>query len=154
MSQNRKLNLKVVRGEEIRLMHLVPNTWAEFQATLQEMYGTSEFQATYVDEEGDNITIANDLDLQELYKFYENKPSMKVFLKSKTLADDFEELRLEDLPVEKKKLQKKTLKWKRNTKGEGLKKPNLKAFVEEEMVLCQEEVRAFDGEAKALVEEE
>jgi PB1 domain/Ig-like domain from next to BRCA1 gene/UBA/TS-N domain len=96
MSLNRKISLKVVRNEEIRIMHVVPNTWTELQAALTEMYGTSEFQVTYIDEEGDNITIASDLDLREAYNYYQEKPSMKLYFKVKPVLEEFEELKIEE----------------------------------------------------------
>lgn len=98
MSLNQKINVKLVRGEEIRLMHVVPKTWSEFQEALKTMYGSSDFQVTYVDEESDRITIGNDLDLSEAYSFASSKPSLKLYLKPISLIDDFEELKLEDPP--------------------------------------------------------
>lgn len=100
MSLNQKINVKLVRGEEIRLMHVVPKTWTEFQEALKTMYGSSDFHVTYVDEESDRITIGNDLDLSEAYSFASSKPSLKLYLKPISLADDFEELKLEDQPKE------------------------------------------------------
>ena len=101
MSLNKKFTLKIVRGEEIRVLHVVPNTWTELQAALHSMYGTSDFQITYVDEESDHITVANDLDYSEALQFHSDRPSMKLFFKPRSLAEDFEELKLEE-PAEKK----------------------------------------------------
>ena len=99
MSLNQKITIKLVRGEEIRLMHVVPNTWTELQEALKTMYGSSDFHITYIDEESDNITIANDLDLSEALLFASTKPSLKLHLKPSTLIEDFEELKLEDPPT-------------------------------------------------------
>lgn len=101
MSLNRKITLKIVRGEEIRVMHLMPSTWAEMQESLNNMYGSSNFHITYLDEEGDHITIGNDMDLEEAYNFYSGKPSMKLYLKPKNVPEEYEELKTED-PNEKK----------------------------------------------------
>ena len=83
MSLNKKFTLKIVRGEEIRALHIVPNTWTELQAALTTMYGTSDFQLTYVDEESDHITVANDLDYSEAVHFHGDKPSMRLYFKAR-----------------------------------------------------------------------
>ena len=101
MSLNRKITMKIVRGEEIRMLHQVPNTWTEFQAALIQMYGNSEFQVTYIDEESDYITVASNLDYQEALSFHSEKPSIKLFYKAKSLAEDFEELKIEENPEKK-----------------------------------------------------
>lgn len=96
MSQQKKFALKIVRGEEIRLMHLMPSTWAELQASLKHMYGTSDFHIIYIDEEGDRITISSDMDLSEAYRNYNTKPSMKLYIKPRNIIEEFEELKIED----------------------------------------------------------
>lgn len=96
MSLNQKITVKLVRGEEIRLMHVVPKTWTEFQEALKTMYGSSDFHITYIDEESDRITVASDLDLAEALLFASSKPSLKLHLKPLSLIEDFEELKLED----------------------------------------------------------
>ncbi|OMJ72431.1 hypothetical protein SteCoe_29135 [Stentor coeruleus] len=102
MSQQKKFALKIVRGEEIRLMHLMPSTWAELQTSLKNMYGTSDFHITYIDEEGDRITISSNMDLLEAYRNYNTKPSMKIYIKPRNTIEDFEELKIDD-PSQKSK---------------------------------------------------
>ena len=109
MSLNKKLTLKIVQKDEIRIMHIVPKTWAEFQAALNQMYGNSDFSVTYPDEENDFITIANNLDLNEAFNYYQGKASMKIYLKpKKPISEEFEELKLDDQPEKKSS-------WKQDT---------------------------------------
>lgn len=77
-------------------MHVVPNTWTELQEALKNMYGSSDFHITYIDEESDSITVASDLDLAEALLFASSKPSLKLYLKPISLIEDFEELKLDD----------------------------------------------------------
>ena len=61
-------SLKIVRGEEIRKLRSLPKSWPEMQQTLKNLFGTNDFHVTYLDEEGDLITISNDQELKELYQ--------------------------------------------------------------------------------------
>ncbi|OMJ91975.1 hypothetical protein SteCoe_5412 [Stentor coeruleus] len=96
MSQQKKFAIKIVRGKEIRLMHLMPSTWVELQVSLKNMYGTSDFHITYIDEEGDHITISSDMDLSEAYKNYNTKPSIKIYIKPRNIIKEFEDLKIDE----------------------------------------------------------
>ena len=98
MNCDQKVIIKLVRANEIRIVHQIPANWAQFQETLKIMYGTTEFHITYVDDEGDSITVAGDLDLVEALRYGSEKPSLKLVLKPISIAQDFEELKIEERP--------------------------------------------------------
>jgi hypothetical protein len=99
MIADSKVNIKLVRGEEIRLLHKIPSSWNEFQETLRTMYGSSDFHITYIDDESDHITIATEIDFLEGLNFASGRPSLKLYLKPQSLAQDFEELKIDEKPV-------------------------------------------------------
>lgn len=83
MSLNDSLNLKIVRGEEIRKVYRLPHTLAELQEVLRAFYGSTDFQITYVDDEGDHITISNDQELLDAYDSAKGKLSIKLIAKER-----------------------------------------------------------------------
>ncbi|CAG9313571.1 unnamed protein product [Blepharisma stoltei] len=87
MSLNNTLSLKIVRGEEIRKLHRLPQSWSDMQEVLRALYGNTQFQVTYQDEEGDLITISNDEELHEAYERSAGKPSLKLVLRGFELSE-------------------------------------------------------------------
>ncbi|CAG9336122.1 unnamed protein product [Blepharisma stoltei] len=83
MSLNNSLNLKIQRGDEIRKIHHLPQTWADLQGALLDLYGSTDFQITYIDDEGDQILVSNDEELADAYEFAKGKFSLKLIVKEK-----------------------------------------------------------------------
>ena len=85
MSLNTKLSLKIVRGDEMRKVMNVPSSYRELQKLIQNLFGRSNYGVFMHDEEGDAITIANDVELREAVACAAG-PSLKLVLKEKTSA--------------------------------------------------------------------
>lgn len=56
------------------------------QEVLWTLFGSTEYQVTYLDDEGDLVTICNDEELHEAYEISAGKPSLKIVLKSHGLS--------------------------------------------------------------------
>lgn len=97
MSLNNSLSLKIVRGEEIRKLHRLPQTWSDMQEALRTLYGNNGYQVTYQDEEGDLITISNDEELNEAYERSRGKPSLKLILRGFDLSQSKNQQMIEKL---------------------------------------------------------
>lgn len=86
------LNLKLVKGQEIRKAHLLPQNIPELYACIDSIFQSTDFKITYVDTEGDNVTVATQKDLEDAYSctLMENKPFLKLYLEKIELsAEDF-----------------------------------------------------------------
>ena len=79
MSQAKPPVLKLIQGDEIRKITDVPETLAALRKLLQTLFGSSDFQVKYEDEEGDLITIATDEELRVAY-VSATGPSLKLIL--------------------------------------------------------------------------
>jgi len=58
------------------------------QEVLWTLFGSTEYQVTYLDTEGDLVTICNDEELHEAYETSAGKPSLKIVLKSHELSQN------------------------------------------------------------------
>lgn len=76
------LNLKLVKGLEIRKAHLLPQNMPELYACIDSIFGSTDFNITYLDSEGDNVTVLSQKDLEDAYSsaVSENKPFIKFYL--------------------------------------------------------------------------
>jgi len=61
------LNLKLVKGPEIRKAHILPQSVAELYACIDSIFGSTDFSITYIDAEGDHITVQTQQDLEDAY---------------------------------------------------------------------------------------
>ena len=65
--ENQIQKLKLIKGDEIRLVRNAPQTLEELDALSVTTFGNGNFKCQYTDEEGDLITIGSDLELLEAY---------------------------------------------------------------------------------------
>jgi len=73
--------LKIAHGDEIRKVPYLPQSYAELQEVLRAMYGSTNFHVTYLDDEGDSITILRDEELFDAYESAKNRQSLKFTIK-------------------------------------------------------------------------
>jgi hypothetical protein len=87
------LNLKLVRGNEIRKAYLVPQNIPELFACVDSVFGSTDFNITYLDAEGDHVTISTQQDLEAAYQaaHMEGRLALKFFMEKKTTTDYIKE---------------------------------------------------------------
>jgi hypothetical protein len=87
------LNLKLVRDNEIRKLYIVPQNIPELFACIDSVYGSTDFDITYLDTDGDHVTIRNQQDLETAYQtaLAEKRPGLKLFLEKQSKKDYFQE---------------------------------------------------------------
>jgi hypothetical protein len=83
------LNLKLVRASEIRKLYIVPQNIPELFACIDSVYGSTDFDITYLDADGDHVTILIQQDLEAAYHtvLAEKRPALKLYLEKKSMSD-------------------------------------------------------------------
>ena len=84
MSHNKRLVLKLKKGEEIRKVTELPATFEALRQLFQRLYDSTDFQVRYEDEEGDLITIDSDRELATAYETATG-PSLRLLLEPSTV---------------------------------------------------------------------
>jgi hypothetical protein len=83
------LNLKLVKGTEIRKVENPPADLAGLSGLITSLFGITDFNIRYVDEEGDTITISTDIEVQlayhEAHRF--GLKSFKIYVDQRDLSD-------------------------------------------------------------------
>ena len=80
--ENQILKLKLIKGEEIRLVRNGPQTLEELIALSVTTFENANYKFQYTDEEGDHITIGSDIELLEAYHVAneQNLIALKVYV--------------------------------------------------------------------------
>ncbi|CAG9327669.1 unnamed protein product [Blepharisma stoltei] len=79
MSSN--ISLKIIKGEEIRRVKELPDSFSSLQAVLNSLYGSPAFQISYPGEGSDLIYISNDDDLKKAYERFNGQVSVRLIIK-------------------------------------------------------------------------
>jgi hypothetical protein len=83
------LNLKLVKGTEMRKVENPPADMAGLCGLITSLFGITDFNIRYIDEEGDTITISTDIEVQlayhEAHRF--GLKNFKIYVDQKDLSD-------------------------------------------------------------------
>ena len=115
-----------MKGEEIRKVTELPETFEALRQLFQRLYDSSDFQVRYEDEEGDTISIYSDTELMTAYESAPG-PSLKLLLvpiaveKPKAKPDPPREIKPEHPPCIFKSIGKKIEKMYSSCKQEAAK---------------------------------
>lgn len=89
MSLSPGLALKLIKGNETRKMICPPRDIAVLKEHISTLFGIGDSNLSYVDEEGDTITVATNLELQNAYREANRvqRVSFKLYVESNDLKD-------------------------------------------------------------------
>lgn len=144
MSHNKRLVLKLKKGEEIRRVTELPVTFEALRQVFQRLYDSPDFQVRYEDEEGDKITIDSDQELETAYATATG-PSLKLLLepiaverpKSKAEPEPVREAKSEHRPCIFRSIGKQIGAWCSSNKQEIAKAQQQRDLFVQRLV-CQE----------------
>lgn len=96
LNRNQSFCLKLQLGTEIRKVGRIPGSMLELREMFVALFGKNNFAVAYQDDEGDLISVTNDLELKDVKERSKGKLSFKLVLKESeqvSVVDQLENLR-------------------------------------------------------------